>query len=59
MDKYERADAIRQFSEQNRFKVFLISLRAGAYGLNLIAANHVLVCDPWYNPAVEVSFFYL
>lgn len=32
---------------------FLISLKAGGMGLNLTAANYVLLLDPWWNPAVE------
>jgi SNF2 family DNA or RNA helicase len=31
----------------------LISLRAGGVGLNLTAADHVFLLDPWWNPAVE------
>ena len=30
----------------------LISLKAGGVGLNLTAADHVFLCDPWWNPAV-------
>ena len=33
--------------------MFLISLRAGGYGLNLTAADTVIHYDPWWNPAVE------
>jgi superfamily II DNA or RNA helicase len=32
---------------------FLISIKAGGTGLNLIAADHVIHLDPWWNPAVE------
>ncbi len=33
--------------------LFLISLKAGGSGLNLTAADTVIHCDPWWNPAVE------
>ena len=32
---------------------FLISLKAGGTGLNLIGADTVIHFDPWWNPAVE------
>ena len=34
-------------------KVFLISLKAGGTGLNLIGADTVIHLDPWWNQAVE------
>jgi len=34
-------------------EVFLISLKAGGFGLNLTAADYVIHLDPWWNPAVE------
>ena len=33
--------------------VMLLSLKAGGTGLNLTAADHVFLVDPWWNPAVE------
>ncbi len=33
--------------------LFLISLKAGGFGLNLTAADYVVITDPWWNPAVE------
>ncbi len=35
--------------------LFLISLKAGGLGLNLTAAEHVFLLDPWWNPAVEAQ----
>ena len=35
--------------------VFLISLKAGGVGLNLIGADSVILFDPWWNPAVEAQ----
>ena len=34
-------------------QIFLISLRAGGYGLNLTGADLVIHYDPWWNPATE------
>ena len=33
--------------------MLLLSLKAGGTGLNLTAADHVFLLDPWWNPAVE------
>ncbi|MDO5726468.1 MAG: DEAD/DEAH box helicase [Bowdeniella nasicola] len=33
--------------------IFLISLKAGGFGLNLTEADYVFMMDPWWNPAVE------
>ena len=32
---------------------FLISLKAGGFGLNLTVADYVVIADPWWNPAAE------
>ncbi|CAD8058406.1 unnamed protein product [Paramecium sonneborni] len=52
MDKNQRKASINDFFEKN-ITVMLISLKAGAYGINLSCANHVLLVDPWWNPAIE------
>lgn len=39
--------------EESDEGVFLISLKAGGVGLNLISADTAILYDPWWNPAVE------
>lgn len=53
MVQQHRESAVRQFREEADVKVFLISMKAGGLGLNLVAANHVFLLDPWWNPATE------
>jgi len=48
-----RDDVVRGFVEAKDVPLFLISLKAGGVGLNLTAADHVFLLDPWWNPAVE------
>jgi superfamily II DNA or RNA helicase len=49
----DRAAVVASFQAAEGPPVFLISLRAGGTGLNLTAADHVFLLDPWWNPAVE------
>ena len=49
----DRGKLVREFQESEGGGVFLISLRAGGFGLNLTAASYVVLYDPWWNPAVE------
>jgi superfamily II DNA or RNA helicase len=49
----DRAGVVAGFQDPNGPPVLLISLRAGGVGLNLTAADHVFLLDPWWNPAVE------
>jgi SNF2 family DNA or RNA helicase len=48
-----RGELVRRFQEAEGAAVFLISLKAGGFGLNLTAASYVILFDPWWNPAVE------
>lgn len=50
-----RGDLVREFQSQAGAGVFLISLKAGGFGLNLTAASYVVLFDPWWNPAVETQ----
>ena len=50
-----RQDRVREFQEDPDCGLFLISLKAGGFGLNLTAAEYVFILDPWWNPAVEAQ----
>jgi SNF2 family DNA or RNA helicase len=49
----DRAGVVREFQSESGPPVMLVSLKAGGAGLNLTAADHVFLVDPWWNPAVE------
>jgi SNF2 family DNA or RNA helicase len=48
-----RLSLVKQFNEDPSIPVFLVSLRAGGNGLNLVGADSVIHYDMWWNPAVE------
>lgn len=48
-----RLDVVKQFNEDPAIPVFLVSLKAGGTGLNLVGADTVIHYDMWWNPAVE------
>ncbi|MFC0644079.1 DEAD/DEAH box helicase [Cellulomonas phragmiteti] len=47
-----RAEVVERFRTGSA-PLFLVSLRAGGFGLNLTEADYVYLLDPWWNPAVE------
>ena len=47
-----RAERVAAF-QRGEGDLFLISLKAGGFGLNLTAADYVVIADPWWNPAAE------
>lgn len=49
-----RTEAVNAF-QAGEGELFLISLRAGGFGLNLTAADYVIHIDPWWNPAAEAQ----
>jgi superfamily II DNA or RNA helicase len=49
----DRGAVVASFQDEKGPPVMLISLKAGGTGLNLTAADHVFLLDPWWNPAVE------
>ncbi|KAK9816469.1 hypothetical protein WJX72_000674 [[Myrmecia] bisecta] len=48
-----RERAVADFQNKPEINVLLLSLKAAALGLNLVAANHVVLLDLWWNPTVE------
>ena len=52
--RYREAQ-VNAFKEDPAKRVFLISLKAGGFGLNLTKADTVIHFDPWWNPAVEAQ----
>lgn len=51
----QREREIERFNQNKDTHCFFISLKAGATGLNLTAADYVFVIDPWWNPAAEMQ----
>jgi SNF2 family DNA or RNA helicase len=51
----DRGAEVKSFQTDPQKRVFLISLKAGGYGLNLTQADQVFLMDPWWNPAVEAQ----
>lgn len=48
----DRAGALDKF-RSGRAPVFLVSLKAGGFGINLTEADYCYLLDPWWNPATE------
>ena len=51
----DRSAPVSGFQSHVGGAVFLISIKAGGFGLNLTAASYVILYDPWWNPAVEAQ----
>lgn len=53
-DSFDRVQMAQQFnSDESEEKVFLVSLKAGGTGLNLVGADIVIHLDPWWNVSAE------
>lgn len=55
MTQKKRAEVLEQFKNSKKSLVFLISLKAGGVGLNLVEANRAFLMDPWWSYAVEAQ----
>ena len=49
----DRVSAVNKLRQCEDVNVMLISLKCGSVGLNLTAANRVILLDLWWNPALE------
>lgn len=52
-----RLEPVNRFQTDKTITAFLISLKAGGVGLNLTAANKIIMLDDWWNPTVEEQAF--
>ena len=55
MPMKKRTEALREFQSDPLTTIFLLSMRAGAAGINLTEANHVFLMEPAMNPALEAQ----
>ncbi|MFN7920908.1 MAG: DEAD/DEAH box helicase [Bryobacteraceae bacterium] len=53
LTKKKRDAMVERFGKEGGAPIFILSLKAGGTGLNLVGANHVFHFDRWWNPAVE------
>jgi len=49
----DRKKCINHFNENEKVRIFLISLKTGGFGINLTAADTVILVDPWWNPMIS------
>ena len=53
----DRLSPVQSFQNDDAVRIFLIGFRAGGSGLNLTAAESIILFDPWWNPAAENQAF--
>lgn len=53
MTRDQRQASVETFQNDASVCILLISIKSGGTGLNLVAANHVMITDLWWNSAVE------
>ena len=51
----ERGEIVREFNERASKRVLLATILTGGEGLNLTVASVAILCEPWYNPAVDAQ----
>ena len=53
--RFDDKNGIEQFKNDPAVECFLLHAKAHATGLNLVVANHVFLCEPLINPAIELQ----
>ena len=53
MSRNSRSQALSDFKTNPKITVFLISIKSGGVGLNLVTASRAYLLEPYWNPAVE------
>ena len=48
-----RADLVDKFQNDKKYSLFLMTLKVGGVGLNLVSADYVFIFDPWWNKSAE------
>jgi SNF2 family DNA or RNA helicase len=48
-----REELVDRFQNDDKYRVFLMTLKTGGIGLNLTAADYIFIFDPWWNVAAE------
>lgn len=56
MSNYSRKVSLQKFNHDPRFRIMIMSLKAGGVGLNLQRANHMIILDRWWNPGIITLF---
>jgi transcriptional regulator ATRX len=54
----ERGELLKDFSNDKKLKLFLISSVAGGIGTNLVSANRVVLMDSHFNPTIDLQAIY-
>ena len=49
----DRQSLVDKFQSDSRYKVFVMTLKTGGVGLNLVSADTIFIYDPWWNKTVE------
>ena len=49
----DRQSLVDKFQSDDRYKVFVMTLKTGGVGLNLVSADTIFIYDPWWNKTVE------